>query len=441
MSTVQRTFVPPAEVSRDEIIAASSAFLSRPDINIREREDVFRLEVLGLEWDIGVRTFEPEDSSQIPVGRDGKRIGLFLLHGGGGDFRGKTPMARLIASKLGWRVACMTYPGHLYFFNPEHDWPGDTINPDGSVRTPLWNKDHPITPDQYELIEDRSDPVKRAKWGTLFFLRAKEGTDFYNRMAAWPRAFEEAMRETCARAFPPDEFSVYVHGHSTGGPFVHMLLQRVDNVVGLLGMESSPFGAIYGRMLGMTWDFPFNYLTVRTWRHIAKYAGSEAGAEGAWRLPWIMEDVLDAWARSKKQPQIKAEYFITYGAMEPLADAARAAARRLGLSHAETDALIQRYQAYPVPLEGPEARPLPPMLYAIARGSRDHTLERYQQVVLPTLAKVTPPPRATLTQFQAGVHGYEKPEEDLPRGVLPAVLQVWLDAIEGGYYTEGVRTS
>jgi acetyl esterase/lipase len=153
-----------------------------------------------------------------------------------------------------------------------------------------------------------------------------------------------------------------------------------------------------------------------------------------------MEDVLDAWDRSKKQPQIKAEYFITYGSMGPLAEAARAAARRLGLSHSDTEDLVRRYQSYPVPLEGPGVRPLPPLLYAIARGSRDHTLERYRQVVLPTLAAVDPPPRTALVVFQAGVHGYERAEEDLPRGVLPAVLQLWRDAIDGGYYVIGDRT-
>jgi hypothetical protein len=344
-------------------------------------------------------------------------------------------MARLIASKLGWRVAVMSYPGHFSFDTENHDWPGDTINPDGSVRTPLWLRDRPITPDQYELIEDRSDPSKRAKWGTLFFLRAKEGSEFYDRMAAWPAAFDAAMREVCKRAFPGD-YTVYVHGHSTGGPFVHMLLQRLENAGGLLGMESSPFGAIYGRMLGMTWDFPFNYLTVRTWRHIAKYAGAEAGPEGAWRLPWIMEDVLEAWARSRKQPQLKAEYFVTYGAMGPLGEAARAAARRLGFepSAAETEALVQQYQSYPLPLPD---KPLPPLLYAIAQGSRDHTLERYTHVVLPTYRQLDPPPRTALVRFQAGVHGYEKAEEDLPRGVLPAVISLWNEAIGRGFYLGG----
>jgi acetyl esterase/lipase len=428
------TWRPPAEVSRDEIVAASDDLLNRPDLPIVERADIFRLSALGLDWDISSKLFEPERPADVPRGPDGKRVGMFLLHGGGGDQRGKEPMARLIASKLGWRVAVMSYPGHYQFDTPNHDWPGDTLNKDGTARTPLWLRDRPITPDQYELIEDTSDPEKRAKWGTLFFLKATEGTEFYDRLAAWPVAFDEAMRAVCARCFPPDTDSVYVHGHSTGGPFVHILLQRVANVAGLIGMESSPFGALYGRMLGMRWEFPFNYLTVRTWRHIAKYAGAEAGPEGAWRLPWIMEDVLEAWARSRKQPQIKSEYVLTYGAVETLGEAARATARRLGLGADETAELVARYQAYPLPLEGAGVKPLPPLLYGIAQGSRDHTLERYTQVVLPAYESLDPKPRAALVRFQAGVHGYEKAEDGLPRGVLPAVLRLWSTAIERGYY-------
>jgi hypothetical protein len=427
---------PPAEISRDEIVLASQDVLGRPDIPIAEREDIFRMSALDLDWDISSKVFEPSNSADVPRGADGRRIGLFLLHGGGGDQRAKEPMARLIASKLGWRVAVMSYPGHFQFDTPDHDWPGDTLNPDGTARTPLWLRDRPITQDQYELIEDTSDPAKRAKWGTLFFLRAKEGSEFYDRLAAWPAAFEAAMRAVCTRHFPADSDAIFVHGHSTGGPFVHILLQRVENVAGLLGMESSPFGALYGRMLGMRWQFPFNYLTVRTWRHIAKYAGAEAGPEGAWRLPWIMEDVLDAWARSRKQPQIKSEYILTYGAIDALAEAARAAARRLGLNPSQTEDLVRQYQGYPVPLEGPGVKPLPPLLYGIAQGSRDHTLERYTQVVLPAYEAIEPRPRVALVRFLAGVHGYEKVEEGLPRGVLPAVLQLWSTAINRGYYLE-----
>ena len=96
------------------------------------------------------------------------------------------------------------------------DWPADTLNPDDSARTPLWTKEIRITRDQYEVVRDVS---QRNFYGTIISLRAKEGTEFYDRMAAWPAAFEEAMKETCRRNFQEDHYSIYVHGHSTGGPF------------------------------------------------------------------------------------------------------------------------------------------------------------------------------------------------------------------------------
>jgi hypothetical protein len=37
-------------------------------------------------------------------------------------------------------------------------------------------------------------------------------------------------------------------------------------------------------------------------------------------------------------------------------------------------------------------------------------------------------------RFGTGVHNYEKPEEGLPRGTLPAVAELWNRAITGGYY-------
>jgi hypothetical protein len=425
---------PPASYRREEIQSASNAMLARPDNEIVGREDIFRVSSLGLDWDMAGAVYEPADRSRIPVGPDGKKIGVFMQHGGEGDYRAMTPRAEFLAEKLGYRVFCMTMPGKLYFPDPDRAWPGDTINPDGTARTPLWKRGLEITPDQYELVQDRSDPDKRAKWGTLFFLNAKEGSEFYDRMAAWPVAFDDAIRDACERHFPADEWTIYVHGHSTGGPFVHNMLQRIDNVAGLIGMESSPFGAIYSRMLGMSWDFPFTYLTIRTWRHIAKYAGTEAGPEGCKRLPWLMEDVFDAWDRAKSRPQFKGEYIISYGAADTLEQAGQATARRLGLDKSATDALIARYRGYANPLQGPGTRPLPPLLYGIAAGSRDHGIDRYQNVVLPTLAALDRPPHARVVRFEAGVHSYTRPEPGLPRGLLPAIATMWDDAIQGGYY-------
>ncbi len=429
------------KISREEIVRISEAVLAMPDHPLKVGEDVFRIRVAEMDWDIGGMVYEPRDSALVPTGADGKRVGLFLLHGGAGDHRSKDRMARFIAARYGYKVASMTFPGKLNLLDPSRDWPGDTMHSDGTARTPLWSADSPITPDQYELIQDRSDAVKRAKWGTLFFLRAKEGTEFYYRLAAWPLAFEEAMKEVCRRNFRPDAYSIYLHGHSTGGPFVHMLLQRVENVAGLLGAESSPWGQLYARMLGMSWEYPFNYLTLRTWRHIAKYAGPEAGPDGAWRLPWLMEDVFEAWERVKGQPQFKAEYFVTYAALDALAEAAQVTASRLGMGVAERRELVKRYHGYTRELSGPGVRPVPPLLYGIARGSRDHTEERYRRVLLPALAALDPPPRARLVVFEAGVHGYEKPEDGLPRGILPAVTQTWHDAITGGYFAAEAQSA
>src|SRR5262249_22998441 len=156
-------------------------------------------------------------------------------------------------------------------------------------------------------------------------------TRFYYRMAAWPIAFEEGMKEACKRQFPADEFSIYVHGHSTGGPYVSMLSQRVQNIAGAIAIENSAFGYInekkhqwggqVGRIEGYepiaqkttdTWKDPFNDLYIRTWRDIARYRGSEAlGTEGPaalMRLPWLMEEILAEWDVEKKRPQFKAEY-------------------------------------------------------------------------------------------------------------------------------------
>jgi hypothetical protein len=56
-------------------------------------------------------------------------------------------------------------------------------------------------------------------------------------------------------------------------------------------------------------------------------------------------------------------------------------------------------------------------------------------VLLPALAAMSPPPKVRLVLFGAGVHGYMKPEPDLPRGIGPAVANLWHTAITEGYYT------
>jgi hypothetical protein len=46
--------------------------LGATDIPITETEDIFRINCLALEWDMGVLVFEPKDAKDAARGPDGK---------------------------------------------------------------------------------------------------------------------------------------------------------------------------------------------------------------------------------------------------------------------------------------------------------------------------------------------------------------------------------
>src|SRR5258707_13261376 len=160
--SAQSTWKPPAAWSREEVLATSDAVLARPASAVKEAEDIFRLSALGLEWDIGVRVYDPQPAATIATGADRKKIGIFLLHGGAGDYKSMERFALLFAERFACKVVSMTFPGRLYLDDASRDWPGDTMRPDGSVRTPIWQRGEYVTPDQYDLVEDTS---KRMKYG------------------------------------------------------------------------------------------------------------------------------------------------------------------------------------------------------------------------------------------------------------------------------------
>jgi hypothetical protein len=451
---VFQSWQPPATWSHEQVVATSDAVLAKAAGEVKEIEDIFRLSALGLDWDIGVRVYEPRPADAIARGTDGKRVGIFLLHGGAGDYKSMEKFALLFAEKFAFKVATMTFPGRLYLDDPSRDWPGDTIHPDGTVRTPIWQRGECVTPDQYELVRDTG---KRMKYGTRTSARAKLGTRFYDRMASWPAAFEEGMKEACRRHFPAGEFSIYAHGHSTGGPYVSMLSQRVANMAGVIAIENSTFGYInekkhqwgghVGRIEGYqavagksteSWKDPFNDLYIRTWRDLARYRGSEAlgqeGPQALMRLPWLMEEIFEAWDVAKKRPQFKAEYMITHNIVGALEQAGRAAAARLNMSVVQTEKLVARYLGYTRPLEGPDVKPVPPFLFVISKDSRDHSPEVYREVIIPMFTAMNPAPRVAVTRFMAGVHTYTKPEPGLPVGIAPAAAQFYHDAITGGFF-------
>jgi len=447
-------WTPPVEYSREEVIAISDRLLAQPDIPLKQTEDIFRIHEVGLDWDMGCMVYEPKDPSQVAVGADGKKIGIFLLHGGSGDYKSMEAIAKLYAGKFGHKAVAMTFPGRHYFDSPTRDWPGDTINKDGTVRTPIWLRGEKITPDMYEVV---NDDTKRLRYGIRTVARAKPGTIFYDRMAGWLPAFETAMKDAMRRHFPEGEYSIYVTGHSTGGPHVFMMCQRVPNIAGVIAVENSPFGFIqeeqhnWSGALGKVAGFervskkpaprtdPFDELYIRTWRDRARYAGPEAlGQEGPaalMRLPWLMEEILDWWNKTKMRPQFKAEYILTHNIKASLRKAAEATAKRLGLAGPEKEALVKRYLSLPYPVTGPGAKPVPPVLFGISKDSRDHSPEVYEEVVLPMFReRIDPAPRVMVTRFGAGVHVYTKAEKDLPLGIGPAVAEFYHQAITGGYF-------
>jgi hypothetical protein len=438
---------------RGEVLSSSEALRAMPDIPLKETEDVFRIEALGLLWDIGVFVTEPASPAAAARGPDGRKTGFLLLHGGSGDFKSMSTLARLLAGKYGHRAVAMTFPGRLYLQDASRDWPGDTINPDDTVRTPIWLQDELITRDQYDIVRDIS---MRARYGTRTLARAKPGSRFYDRMAAWPVAFEQGMIEACRRHFPAPDWAIFTHGHSTGGAFSAYITQRIQNVAGQAEIETAPIGFInavkhdWSGAMGKigTYDRvttkptprfdPFNELYIRTWRDLARYRGPEAlGEEGPsalMRLPSLMEEVLDPWERGKIRPNFKAEYIVTHNVAASLETAARAAAQRLGMNAAASAALVKRYHDYCYYDQSDGAKPIPPIFYTIAKNSRDNSPEAYDEIILPMFAELRPAPKVRVSQLGAGTHVYYKPEPDFPLGITPAVAALFQEAITNRFY-------
>ena len=447
------SWAPPELVARERCVQETEELTALTDIPIKQTEDIFRIPVLGMDWDIGVMIYEPEDAARIPVGPDGKRAGIFILHGGSGDFKQMERVSLLLARKFGYKVLSGTFPGRLYLPDPKRDWPGDTINPDGTVRTPIWKAGETIAPAEYDVVKDTS---MRDRYGTRTLARANPGTNFYYRMAAWPAAFEKGMIEANRRHFPLDSYSVYGQGHSTGGPFVCMLAQRIPNMAGVLATEHSPPGYLcsardmWGGSLGKVDGYervekkgkqrtdPFNELYIRTWRDRARYAGPEAlgqqGPAALMRLPALMEDILDSWERSRRRPQFKAEYIVTHNILPSLTEAAKVSAARLGMNKDETEELVKLYLSYTRELAGDNVKPVPPILFGISKDSRDHTADVYHEVIVPGFQAMKPAPKVRLTRFGAGVHVFWTPEQDLPMGIAPSVVRSWHEAITNGYF-------
>ncbi len=108
----------------------------------------------------------------------------------------------------------MTFPGRLYLDDPSRDWPGDTVNPDGSRAHPHVEAGEYISRDQYDVVHDDS---QKLRYGSRLLARAKPGTNFYHRMAGWPIAFVDGMKEAMRRHFPAGEYNIYARAIPPAG--------------------------------------------------------------------------------------------------------------------------------------------------------------------------------------------------------------------------------
>jgi hypothetical protein len=81
-----------------------------------------------------------------------------------------------------------------------------------------------------------------------------------------------------------------------------------------------------------------------------------------------MEDILEAWEKTKPRPQFKAEYIVTHAITGSLAEGAKVTAARLKMNRDETEALlVQRFVGYARELSGPNVKPVPPFLFEILK--------------------------------------------------------------------------
>ena len=121
---VKSSWEPPVEVAAAAVLTLSQQVAALPEHPIHIREDIFRIHVLEMDWDIGAVIYEPQDGNKISTGADGKKVGVFLLHGGVSDFKSVERIAKILPAKFGIKVAAMTFPGRVYFYDTSPDWAG-----------------------------------------------------------------------------------------------------------------------------------------------------------------------------------------------------------------------------------------------------------------------------------------------------------------------------
>ena len=72
MADLMAQWEPPTRLAKEEIIEISEQLLGQSDIPFDVKEDIIRINVLRMDWDVGGAVYTPQDPSRIVVGADGK---------------------------------------------------------------------------------------------------------------------------------------------------------------------------------------------------------------------------------------------------------------------------------------------------------------------------------------------------------------------------------
>ncbi len=78
---------------------------------------------------------------------------------------------------------------------------------------------------------------------------------------------------------------------------------------------------------------------------------------------------------------------------------------------------------------------MPPALFVNSCYSRDNSEEVFNEVVLPMLGQLDPPPKTRMVIVDASSHLYTEPDGDgLPQGMAPVAAKLFDDAVRGGFF-------
>ena len=360
MKAEKENWQPPEFVSREQCIKDTEEVLGMPDIPIRQTEDIFRINVLGMDWDLGMVVYEPEDPKKIPVGADGKKAGFFLLHGGSGDFKGiEEPMPSCwpASSASKWSPGPFRADSTFDVRAAIGRAIPSTRTARSGRRSGSKASDHagPVRGGERHLD---AQPLRHAHG------RARQaGYELLLSHGGLAAAFEEGMIEAMRRHFPEARiFRLCVRATPPAGRLsaccasgcrtwrasspprtrrlAHWKQQRriwggaMGKIEGYEQVATKPARA----PIRSTSSISAPGATLRATK--GPEALGQEGPTALMRLPAIMEDILEHAGKAKARPQFKAEYIITHAITGSLAEGARVTAARLKMNQDETEALV-----------------------------------------------------------------------------------------------------